>query len=149
MNKSEFWIRLLLYILISGLMPAAFLIWRFHLFTTVSKLSIGGWGMVCIIFVAVFFIKLIKAVRKGLPFSYFTQILSIICKEIIPLVTAILVIYCLQDYITEVMQFLIVVTICRLLGGLIDPLPQWAHDNKIEMEKSKIMTIFQAVNKEK
>ena len=84
MSKKQFWIRLGLYILFGAVFPFVFLIWRFQLFQKVSGLSIGGWGLIGIIFVAIFFLKLMKAVRKGLPFSLGTQVLEGVCKVIFP-----------------------------------------------------------------
>ena len=69
MSRKEFWFRLGIYITFGAIIPFVFLVWRFKLFGKVSSISIGGWGVVAIVFVAIFFIKLFKAVKKGLPFT--------------------------------------------------------------------------------
>lgn len=130
MSKKEFWIRLPIYILFGGALPFAFLIWRFKLFSKVSKLSIGGWGIIAVIFISVFFIKLIKAVRKGLPFSLVSQILEGVCKIIIPLLVGAFCCYYLKDMMEEVFQFLWVLIICESIAIVVNPIPKWAHENK-------------------
>ena len=55
-----FVLRLIGYISVGLIIPMVFLIWRFNLFSSTSKLNIGGWGMVVIIFTTVFLIKLIN-----------------------------------------------------------------------------------------
>lgn len=130
MSKKEFWVRLSIYILFGGALPFAFLIWRFKLFSKVSKLSIGGWGIIAVIFISVFFIKLIKAVRKGLPFSLVSQILEGICKIIIPLLIGAFCCYYLKDIMEEVFQFLWVLIVCESIAIVVNPIPKWAHENK-------------------
>lgn len=132
MTKKEFWIRLSLYIVIGGFLPFAFLVWRFKLFSKVSKLSIGGWGIIAVIFIAVFFIKLIKAVRKGLPFSLVSQILEGLCKIIIPLLIGAFCCYYLKDIMDEVFQFLWVLIVCESAAIVLNPIPKWTHENKTD-----------------
>ena len=131
MSKKQFWIRLSFYILIGGILPFLFLVWRFNLFSKVSKLSIGGWGLVAIIFIGVFFIKLIKAVRKGLPFSMLSQVLEGICKILLPLFIAAFIVYYMQDIMDQIFQFLWVLIVCESAAIVINPIPRWSHENKI------------------
>lgn len=132
MSKKQFWIRLSIYILFGAVIPFAFLSWRFNLFTKVNKISIGGWGLVAIIFVAGFFIALIKAVRKGLPFSLTTQILEGTCKILLPLLIAALCCYYMQDMMKQVFQFLCVLFVCYMVAIPANPIPTWAHENQKE-----------------
>lgn len=142
MSKKEFWIRLSFYIFFGLICPGAFLIWRFHLFEKVSSLSIGGWGVVFILFVGIFFIRLMKAVRKGLPFSLFTQCLEGACKVILPLLLSLLILYVLQNSIAELMQVLSVFIVCELFAIPINPFPKWAHINGIKEDQDKLKAIF-------
>lgn len=137
MSKKQFWIRLSFYILTGGILPFLFLVWRFNLFSKVSKLSVGGWGLVAIIFIGVFFIKLIKSVRKGLPFSMLSQVLEGVCKILLPLFIFAFVIYYMQDAMEQVFQFLCVLIICETIAIVVNPIPRWSHENKIlEIEGS-------------
>lgn len=142
MNKKEFWYRFSVYILFGLLIPATFLIWRFKLFEKVSKVSVGGWGIVAVIFVAIFFISMLKAIRKGMPFSITTQIIEGFCKLIIPLIIACTCIYFMQDLMKEMYQFLLVLILSETVAIVVNPIPQWAHENKIEEQENKLRGII-------
>ena len=137
MSKKQFWMRFSIYVLFGGILPFLFLVWRFNLFSKVSKLSIGGWGLVAIIFIGVFFIKLIKSVKKGLPFSMLSQVLEGTCKVLLPLFIAAFVVYYMQDIMEQVFQFLCILIICETVAVVANPIPRWSHENKIlEIEGS-------------
>lgn len=144
-SKKAFWIRLVLYVLFGGVAPGAFLIWRFDLFSEISSLSIGGWGIVCIAFVGIFFLKMLKAVKEGLPYSFGTQCINGICKIILPLLIALLILYAVQNCITELMQFLGVVIVCEVIAIPLNPIPQWAHENGIKEEEGKYKRIAESL----
>ena len=145
MNKKLFWIRLISYAVIGGGVPLFFLIWRFNLFSKVSKLSIGGWGMVAILFIGIFFIKMMKAIRKGLPFSFGTQILEGMFKVTIPLLIATVVIYVMRNSVEELFQFFFVLLFCETIAMIVNPIPQWAHENKIEEQESSAKRILSSL----
>lgn len=145
MSKKEFWIRLILYILFGGLIPFIFLVWRFNLFGKVSSISIGGWGIVAIIFIAIFFAKLFKAVREGLPYSIWTQILDGIVKVIIPLVAVAISVYLFKDLMMQIFQFLMVVIICELVAIPVNPIPKWANSNRIEQENNSTKKLLESL----
>lgn len=144
-SKKAFWIRLVLYALFGGVAPGAFLIWRFNLFSEISSLSIGGWGIVCIAFVGIFFLKMLKAVKDGLPYSFGTQCINGICKVILPLLIALLILYAVQNCIAELMQFLGVVIACEVIAIPTNPIPQWAHENGIKEEEGKYRRIAESL----
>lgn len=134
MNKistKAFVSRLVIYIIFGAVIPAGFLCWRFKLFDKVSKVSISGWGLIAIIVVGVFFLKLLKAIKKGLPFSFFSRVIEGICKVTLPLFILTFCSYALQDCMKEVFQFLIVLSISESVAMLVNPLPRWAHENQM------------------
>ena len=145
MSKKAFWLRFSLFFLFAFVIPFTFLTWRFKLFSKVTKLSIGGWGLIAIIFGAVFFIGLIKAVRKGLPFSMLSQVLEGICKVIIPILTALLIVNAMQDSIKEMYYFLCVLLFSETIAIVVNPLPQWAHENKIEFENKRTSRLLETL----
>lgn len=147
MSKKQFWIRLSLYVLFGGIIPVIFLILRFNLFTKIDSLSVGGWGIVAILFISIFFAKMIKTIVKGLPFSLFIQILNGICKVIIPLIAASFIVYYMQDCMKEIFQFLVVCSISELVAIVINPLPKWSNDNKIDKDKQTIKEILETLKK--
>lgn len=142
MSKKEFWTRFGLYIAFGIVIPFAFLTWRYQLFSKVSKISIGGWGLVAILMVAIFFISLIKAVKKGLPFSYGVQVLTVLCKISIPILAVLCCLYALRDLIDQTIQFVAVLFTCETIAGLVNPLPQWAHENKVNEENNRFKDLL-------
>lgn len=145
MSKKEFWLRLSLYIIFGGIIPFAFLVWRFNLFGKVSSISIGGWGIVAILFVAIFFIRLFKAVRKGLPYSIWTQILDGIVKIIIPLAVAAVIVYLFKDLTEQIFQFLMVLIVSELIAIPVNPIPRWINDNKIEQDNNNTKRLLETL----
>lgn len=145
MSKKEFWSRFSSYVVFGAILPFTFLAWRFNLFSKVNKLSIGGWGVLGIIVVAAFFISMIKAIKKGLPYSYGVQVLGVIAKISIPILLAFSFAYLFQDIMTELTQFLGVLFICETIAGFVNPLPQWAHENKIKEEENNLKTMLKSL----
>lgn len=152
MNKKELLIRLALYYTFGGILPFIFLAWRFELFRKVSKISVGGWGLVAVIFIFIFTTKTLKAIKKGLKYSYAKQIMDGVGKVILPLFLAAFCVYYMQDIMTEIFQFFCILILCELVAIFINPLPRWEHENNIENTENsvkKILETFGLLNKEK
>lgn len=148
MTIKSFVIRLVLYIIFGAVIPFAFLIWRFDLFSTKegkAAIVASGWGLIAICFLAIFFIKMLKAIRKGMIFSVYTQIIDAITKTFIPLLIIIAVIYFVGNIQKELFQFLIVLFICNIPAKIIDPIPRWAYENKIEEASIGISKIISSI----
>lgn len=147
MTVKEFIVRLCLYVVVGALIPFAYLVWKFNLFSpqpAKESVTIGGWGIIGIIFIAIFFLKTLKAIRKGMIFSVYTKIIDSITKIFIPLLVAIVVINFLGDIQEELLRFLIVVFICAIPATAVNPIPRWAYENKIEeisFSATKIISI--------
>lgn len=151
MSKKELLLRLSIYYIFGAILPFLFLAWRFELFKKVSKISIGGWGLVGIIFVFLFTTSTIKKIKNGMPYSYAKQILDGVAKVILPLILAAFCVYYMQDLMKELFQFFCIVIVCELIAIFVNPLPQWEHENNIEKTESsvkKILEAFGVLNKE-
>lgn len=145
MSKKMFWIRFALFIFSAFIIPFTFLVWRFKLFSKVSKLSVGGWGVIAIIFGAVFFIILIKYVRKGLPFSMLSQVLEGICKVLIPILAALLIVDTMKNSMEQMFQFLYILFFSEMIAIVVNPFPRWIHENKIEFENKRTTTLLETL----
>lgn len=135
LTPKEFATRLALYVFIGAIIPFAFLAWRFNLFApkpSKESVTIGGWGLIAIVFIAIFFIKMLKAIRKGMIFSAYTKAIDAMTKIFIPLLLAIIIIYFMGSVQEELLQFLVVVFICQIPAAAVNPIPRWAYENKIE-----------------
>lgn len=142
-SRKLFWIRFFIYILFGLIFPVVFLIWRFDLFKKISSVSIGGWGVVVIIIVFVFFVKMLKYIKKGLPYSFFTQCINGIVKVIVPLLATLLIIYLMRNCMDQLMQFLVVFIVCEFFAIPANPFPKWIHDNHLEEEENKYRKVFE------
>lgn len=146
MSKKQFWIRVGIYALFGLLIPVIFLVWRFKLFEKVdsTEIAIGGWGVVVFIIFVSFFSSMLKAVKKGLPFSFATHIITSIVKVTIPLLIATFVVYFLKDFATELFQVLCVLLVCETVASIVNPFPQWAHEHQVDAEDIRFKNIISA-----
>lgn len=149
MSKKQFWIRLSLYILLGAIIPVAFLIWRFELFHKVSDIKLSGWGLITIIFIVIFFSKLIKTAKKGLPYSQTVQIFNAISSVFLPLFLVTMCLSMMEGLMKQLFQFVLVLAICETAASMINPIPIWAYQNNIELQTKSLKDLFSAIiNKE-
>lgn len=135
--KVIFAVRLALYIVIGLFAPVAFLAWKFELFKpNTSNLKISGWGLVVIIFISVFLLYLFNQLRKGMKPGIAKQCVDGIYKITLPLLLVTFIIHWTGNYIEQLVQFFIVVTICETIAIPINPLPKWAAENNIDTKGS-------------
>lgn len=144
MSKKEFWIRFPIYLLFYLILPAGYLLFRFNLFKKITTYSIGGWGLIFIFFGTISLIRLIRAVRKGLPFSYMSVVLTGLCKSIIPLAGITVGLYLMRNAMPQMIEFMVVLTSCQFLALLINPIPRWAYENHLGEEGYKLKTVLQS-----
>ena len=142
MTKKAFVIRLILFILIGLIIPLLFLAFRFELFNEVTKVSVSMWGLIAIVTVVVFLLKLFGGLRKGLKPGLAKQIIDTICNVTIPTVLFAVAFDWMSNFSKEFVQFLIVLTICETAAGIIDPMPVWAFENNLEFTGSMFERIF-------
>lgn len=142
MSKTQFWIRFAIYFLLGLVVPIVFLIWRFKLFGKVSTISIGGWGFIAILLFVIFFIKMLKAIKKGLPFTLTTHIVNAVIKVTLPLFLALMTVHLLKDFMTECFQVLCVLLICETISSIANPFPQWVHENQLEETENQMKNVF-------
>lgn len=153
MKKKELLIRFSLYCLFGGILPFLFLSWRFELFKKVSKISIGGWGLVGIIFLFIFTTTTLKKIKQGMPYSYAKQIMDGVSKVLLPLLLAAICVHYMRDLMEELFQFFCVLIVCEGIAIFVNPLPQWGHENNVEQTESSVKKVLEAFgviqNKEK
>ena len=127
-NKKLFWTRFCLWVLFACVLPFAFIVWRFDLFVSVSKMQIGGWGMIAIIIVCVFAFTLARYVKAGMiKWSMTKQIISGVVKVIIPFVCLFLMLNAIKDNVDIFLQALAVVIGCEAIAIPINPMPEWVY----------------------
>lgn len=129
--RQIFWLRFAFWCLFACVLPFCFIVWRFDLFATTTKMNLGGWGIIAIGVVAIFAISLMRYVAKGMKHSMTKQIINGVCKIIIPLVLCYIIVYWLRDETKNCMQVLGCVTLCELVAIPINPMPEWKFNNHI------------------
>ena len=130
--KSTFWTRLVLWTVLSWVLPCAFIVWRFQLWRKVGQIQIGGWGIVAIILTAVFIFTIIRYVKMAFSNRYtlIGQLLSGFCKIVVPLLAMTLILYSVKDSINLMIQVMGCVTICEAVAIPFNPLPKWAYEKQ-------------------
>lgn len=142
--KQIFWIRFVFWAVFACILPAAFIVYRFDLFSG-NKASIGGWGIFAILIVAVFIISLLNYIRKGLPYSMTSQCIKGFCKVILPLLAVLLIVWCIRNNLDAFIQSIGCVIVCETIAVPINPMPKWIHDNMSEEEQKKFENITDIV----
>ena len=146
-KKGIFIIRLIFYVCFSLIAPLAFLVWRFQLFQTVSKVSVGGWGLILIIFFIVYIWKLVNSVRQGMKFGIPKQILDGLCGITIPLFTTYWILWWLNGCIEELIEFVLVLTVCETVAIPINPIKKWQYENHKEIFETDIFSLIKKIKK--
>lgn len=140
-EKKLFWLRFAVWSLFACIIPVIFVAFRFDLFKAVSGISLSGWGIFAIIIVAIFILVIAKYLKKGLPFSLFTQCINGFCKIILPLVVILAILFLVKTNIDYFIQSLGCVTLCELVAIPINPFPKWISDTR-KNEKEASIDLF-------
>ena len=148
-ETKKFWIRFSSWLTVAYIFPALFLIFRFDLFSQTTKLKVGGWGVVFIIFTYIFFKYIINTIRKGMPEGVTKQTLDGVSRVTLPLVVIAFITYWLSNLIDELLQFEIILIICETSAFAINPFPKWKKDNKIEDEAMSFDKFLKMLKKDK
>jgi len=69
-QRLVFWTRFALWTIFACVLPFIFIVWRFELFHTISKIRIGGWGLIAIVIVIAFFLSVVKYIKLALKAKY-------------------------------------------------------------------------------
>ena len=140
-----FWTRFFIYIVFGLVIPISFLIWRFDLFSSTNKIKFGGWGILAIILMAIFMINLSKQTEECFENGIEKQIIRAIRKVFIPLLSVTLCLWAVSDFINELIQFFIVITMCETIASMVNPMFDLAKEHKegrIENKMIKMAKIF-------
>lgn len=134
--KAVFWMRFVAFFLFACALPFAFIVWRFDLFKSVSKIQIGGWGILAILLVVVFVFVVLRYVKMAInaKYSLTAQVLGGICRVILPLVAVLVILYCVRNEINLLLQVLGCITLCEFIAIPLNPLPQWAYEQQKDVK---------------
>lgn len=135
--KAIFWIRFIAFFMFACALPFIFIVWRFDLFKSVSKVQIGGWGILAIILVIAFVFVVIRYVKMAInaKYSLTAQVLGGVCKIILPLVAVTVILWCVRNEIELLLQVLGCIILCELIAIPLNPLPKWAYEQQKEVKE--------------
>lgn len=145
--KTIFISRAIAWFMFAGILPFVFIAYRFSLFHTVSKIQIGGWGIIAILIigvVAITFLKYLK-IAMGIRYSYLGQVVKGFFKVIIPLLIVAVIVYNIRNNIDLFLQALGCVICCETIAIFVNPFPKWIWDlqkNVKETERKEGVDYF-------
>lgn len=144
-NKLIFLVRFFIYASFGLVIPISFLIWRFDLFSSHSKMTFGGWGVIATIVFSIFMSKLAKQAENCVEQGVGKQTIVSIRKVFIPLLAITLCLWGVSDFIKELVQFFAILTICETISYIANPmfdLLKHHQDDKEENKMIKMARIF-------
>ena len=143
-EKQVFWIRFACWSIFACIVPVVFIIWRYDLFTKITAIQFGGRGMLAIIIVATFLIVLANYIKKAFSKRSMTkQIISGICKVVLPLLTLLLVLYSIRNNIDLFLQALGCVIISEAIAIPINPMSKRVYEESKGATEDTIDYFFQ------
>ena len=138
-KRQIFWTRFAFYIAIGLFIPVGFLIWRFQLFQSASHLNFGGWGVVAVLFTSIFLMVLSKQAVSSIESQIVKQAINAIRKIFLPLFAITMCLYAVKNFIDELIQFFVIITICEPIAYVINPFPEIVKEHEKDREKNKLV----------
>jgi hypothetical protein len=129
-NKNIFILRLIAFIILM-LTPIIYLVCKYNLFTTVNSMTIGSWGIIAIIITAIAIGIFLKYILFGKKWAYRKQIVKGVLVVGLPLGTITLILVYASSYLTQLHDFFEILTICRLVAYIVNPLPEWTYQKSL------------------
>lgn len=137
--KSVFWTRFVSWTMFACVLPFIFIVYRFNLFGKISKIQIGGWGLIAIVIVAIFVFTVLRYIKLAFAgrYSLIGQVLNGVCKVIVPLIVAMVVLKSIQDNVALMIQVLGCVVSCEAIAIPLNPLPKWAYEMQKDVKDTE------------
>ena len=137
--KTVFWSRFASWAMFSCVLPFIFIVYRFNLFGKISKIQIGGWGIIAIVIVAAFIFTIIRYIKLAFAgrYSLVGQILGGICKIILPMAIFMVILYNIKNNVEIMIQVMGCVISCEAIAIPLNPLPKWAYDMQKDIRDSE------------
>lgn len=143
--KSTFITRAILWAILAGGLPFAFIAWRYGIFKDSGSIAISGWGIIGIVIAAIFVFVLAGYIRKGLKPGPFKYLANGFCKVVLPLVILLIVVEGVKRDIALFEKALIVTTVCELIAIPVNPFPEWLAKRQSEMKLEEQEGVFEAM----
>lgn len=142
--KTVFWLRFALWASFACVLPFIFIVFRFEIFNSISKVRLSGFGIIAIIIVAFFVFSILRYIRIALSakYSLIGQILTGFCKVIIPLLALLLILTNLKSSVDLMIQALGCIIACEAVAIPLNPLPKWAYEKQKDVRADERKETF-------
>lgn len=132
-------IRLILYIGCTFVCPIIFISMKFSLFKhDDSKLRFTGWGIVCILIIALALFSMLKWCCKNFAYSYVLGVINGLISSVLWLIVLLIVCKSIHAYIERVEFVLGYSILTCAIGCLLNPLPYLAEQSRIKKIQNQI-----------
>ena len=129
----------------AGLLPFAFIAWRYGLFKDQGAIVISGWGIIGIIILAAVILAIAGYVKQGMKPGLLKQCVSGFCKIILPLLALMLCIQGIKNDIELFEKALGVTIACEIVAIPLNPFPEWLEKRRKEMNLEEQESMFGAL----
>ena len=147
--KKALLIRLILFVLFAVIMPILFIAFRYGIFKNPSNLSFSGVGIISIILIISFTIYIALQIKRALPFSMVSQVITGVLFIIVPLICLIWFLSSIKNSIDVFINCLIFITICEAIAIPINPIPLIQEQTKEDKETKISQKIADAIKGDK
>ena len=146
-----FWFRFVAWVLFGAVLPFLFIAFSFNIFKKMSAFSLSGWGIIAIIIIAAFIIRLVKYLRKGFSKKsvFAKQCIDGICQVIIPLIALYALIKISVTNLQLFLQALGCVILCELIAIPLNPMPAWVEKCKKDSGDEEARDVVDYIESEK
>lgn len=141
-EKRTFIIRAILWSLTACIAPLCFIGWRYEIFTTVSRISFSGWGIISILVLFFFLMALVKYIKAGfVEYSMVKQVLNGVTKVLLPLAIVLCLCVAIRSKMDYFIQALSVILVCEAIAIPLNPFPKWIYE-KTQGQYESMMDIL-------
>jgi len=140
-EKKQFWIKMIMFLLFSLILPCIYLTIRFNLFAQTTTIKITLWAIILIAIIITTCVVMLKYWLAGMKakYSLLKQIVMGLIKVILPLTIILLGAIYFRGRIDVIavnikvfIEALIVIICCEAVAIVVNPLPKWAFENNVE-----------------
>ena len=154
MSRRQFWVRFAIWVILSLIVPFAFIAVKYGLFSPTDTLEqtqykMSGWGVCALVVVGIILMTMMGSAIKCLPkYSMASQCMSGYLK-LMPLLLLIFGLDAIKNSVGSFIEVLIVVFVTQCVAIPVNPFPRWAHENNVELAENVVSkSIKKAFRKE-
>lgn len=126
MKKSEFWGKLILWLIFAAVIPVVTIIDKYDMVKN-GTIKYTGWAILVIAIITIVLMVMLGYVLKAMKWSMFKQIVSGIRNVLIPLAVLLVCAELIATNIANIKYILIVSIISESFAILVNPFPKWLY----------------------